>query len=164
MVQTLDTLGLALSSVPAPGSPYYGASGHTIALGDVARAIREQVPIAGTHAVDAECGARRELVDSALEHLQVEHGPSQWWTLVCETRPSDRMPVFSGIWAHSMEEALIETVLWRSEFDGRHIATIGPDEHCEHHAQLSAARRKFELADERATKRAAEIEASMTLW
>jgi hypothetical protein len=163
-VKTLDQLGLALSSVPAPGSPYYGASAHQIALANVARAIREQVPITGELATDVECRDRRELVESALEHIGVERGPSEWWTLVCEKRPEDSMHVFAGVWAHSMEEALIETVLWRREFDGRHLITIAPDEHGAHHAQLCAARRKFELADERNARREAEIEASVTLW
>jgi hypothetical protein len=153
-----------LDAVPRPGHPHYRRSGHQQALTDIARDIRARVPIAGELAVDAECRARRELVDEALALLGVQLEAREWWTLVCETRPDDRMPVFAGIWAHSMEEAVIETVLWRSEFDGRHIATIAPDENCEHHEQLSAARRKFELADERNTRRVAEIEASVTLW
>lgn len=161
LVSTLEQL---VAAVPGPDSPYYLRTGHQLALIDIAHAIRTAVPIAGVGAVDAECAARRQLVDAALAQLGVEPGASHWWTLVCETRPSDRMPVFAGIWAHSREEAVICTVLWRSEFDGRHLCTIEIDEHCEHHAQLSEARRRLQLADERTARRADDIARSLTLF
>lgn len=154
----MSTLDELVAAVPRPGHPHYSpASGHGSALADVARAIRAAVPIAGDSATNDECATRDALVEGVLETLDVPAGPRAWWTVVAEDQPGELVPVFGGVWASSFDEAVIEVVLWRPEFDGRHLERIVVDDGCRLHAELTERRRKLELRD--------EIDSSaVTLW
>lgn len=158
-----DTLARLVSAVPSEESPYFGHTGHQLALLDIAQEIRRLVPIAAEIATDDECVRRRELVDAVLAAL----GPTEsraWYTVVCEDTPGEKVPVFGGVWANSFEEAIIEVVLWRQEFDGRQIVSADPDENGAHHFALNSAKRQLELDEAKRQRKADAMKSELTLF
>jgi hypothetical protein len=158
---TVSPLVAAVHAYPAAG---HATSGYINALANLARGIREAVPISGECAANAECRDRRALVDEALNSLGIVPGERHWYTVITEDKPEDNSTVFGGVWAQSFEEAVLETVIWRVNFDHRHIMNVVIDDETSTYDELRAAARQVELDDARRARHVIAIAETLTLF
>lgn len=114
--------------IPDPESTRWKSAGHQQTLIKIAHEIRRRVPVEGERATNDEARRRRELIELAADACRREPPARHWFTLIAERSPLDPYPPFSGIWAESVEEAIISIVVWSTMFDGRHIAYAQPDD------------------------------------
>lgn len=164
MTELPDSIQQLVAKIPEPGSIRWRSAGHQQTLIAIAQEIRALVPIAGDRATNAEVARRRELIDAAVEAVRRHPLERHWFTIVAEETPGEPYPPHTGIWAESVEEAMIQIVVWSTAFDSRHIMHAQPDDASRLLDQYEARRKAHDAAERKHAAREAQLQRAPALF
>lgn len=164
MIELPEAIQQLAARIPEPGSIRWRSAGHQQTLIDIAREIRALVPIAGDQATNDEVRRRRELIEAAVEAVRRHPLERHWFTIVAEETPGEPYPPHAGIWAESIEEALLQIVVWSTRFDGRHLRHIEADDAARLLDKYEAMRKAHETAERKRAAREQQLQTAPALF
>lgn len=164
MTELPESIQLLAAKIPEPGSIRWRSAGHQQTLIAIAQEIRALVPIAGDQATNDEVRRRRELTEAAVEAVRRHPLERHWFTIVAEETPGEPYPPSSGVWADSVEEAIIGVVVWSTRFDGRHLQYAQPDDSGSLLDRYEARRKAHQAAERKRAEREAQRQREATLF